>query len=109
MIGTVAEALAQDFTLPEFGEWRTYASSLNGYKIAEELGLEFTTWTVDQMTCWKDTNHWDLDVLQLRLMLFYTLRLDYWTGYTYTEQDGTVDSLLQAISQKTGKAYTPKA
>ncbi len=109
MIKTVAEAEAEDFTLPEFSEWRRFAGGLSGYTIAEELNLDFSEWTIEQTARWKETNRWDLDVLHLRVMLFYTLRLDYWTGYTYTEHDGMADSLLQAISQKTGKAYTPKS
>ena len=108
MIETVAEAQKQEFTLPEFKQWRTFARSINGYKIAEELGLDFGKWTVEQVKHWKETNHWDLDILQLRIMLFYAFRSDYMTGYTYTEHDEMADSLLQAISKKSGHPYTPK-
>lgn len=108
MIKTVAEAQAQDFTLPEFKDWKKFARSIQGYQITKELGLNFHEWTRDQFNQWNETKQWDLDVLHLRIMLFYAFRRDYWMGYTYTEQDELADSLLQEISKKTGLAYTPK-
>lgn len=44
-------------------------------------------------------------MLELRLMLFWACRADYFTGYTYHEHDDMADSLLRAISVKTGLPY----
>jgi len=107
-VTTGADAQAQDFTLPALEDWKDFARSIQGYQITKELGLDFHKWTLDQFDQWKETKQWDLDVLHLRIMLFYAVRRDYWTGYTYTEHDEMADSLLQAISKKTGLPYTPK-
>jgi hypothetical protein len=40
-------------------------------------------------------------------MMFYEYRADYFGGYTYHERDAVVDSLLQALSEKTGQPYRP--
>jgi hypothetical protein len=44
-------------------------------------------------------------VLVLRLMLFAAFRADYFSGYTYHEQDDLADSLLRAISDRAGLPY----
>ena len=105
MAETVADANAQIFTLPDLGDWRTLAMRINGYKIAEELGFDLSAWGEEQEKRYKTTGQWELDVLHLRLMLFYEYRADYFTGYTYRERDDLVDSLLRALSEKTGLPY----
>lgn len=105
---TVAAAIAQEFTLPEFSQWRQFASLINGYPIAAELSLDFGSWGNEHHKNWAASQTWDLDLLHLRVMLFYIFRRDYFTGYTYTEHDEIVDSLLQAISEITQQPYHPK-
>ena len=103
---TAAEAQAQVLTnLPSFAAWREFAGLLNGYAVAEDLGLNFHEWGAEQEKCWQDTRRWKLDVLHLRLMLFYVFRADYFTGWTYTEHDEIADSLLQALSEQSGLPY----
>ena len=104
---TVAEAQSQTFTIPEFADWRGFAGLINGYKIAEELGLDFPKWGTEQKERWETSNQWDLDLLHLRIMLFYTYRADYMTGWDYTEHNEMADSLLQVISEITGQPYEP--
>ncbi|KXK52494.1 MAG: hypothetical protein WA009_09720 [Phototrophicaceae bacterium] len=41
MAETVAEAEAQTLVLPKFEDWREFALLLDGYMVAEELGLSF--------------------------------------------------------------------
>lgn len=105
MLKTVADARSQAFTLPEFKHWRGFAMSLDGYAIGKELGFDVMAWGREQVAAWTESGAWPLDVLHLRLMLFYAHRVDYWTGYDYTEQDDLVDSLLYALSEKTGLPY----
>lgn len=102
---TLAEANAQTLILPAFKEWRRFATTLDGYKIAAELDLP-TLWYAEQKAAWEKTHTWDgLDILHLRLMLFYAFRSDYLSGYTYTEEDEMVDSILHALSQRLNLPY----
>jgi hypothetical protein len=105
---TKAEANAQQLTLPPFEHWRAFAGKMDGYKIAQELGLDYAKWIEQNLKQWRETGQWDLDVMGLRLMLFYAYRSDYMSGYTYTENDELADSLLSAISEKLHLPYTPK-
>lgn len=107
MAQTIAQAEAQSFALPEFSRWREFAGLLDGYKIAEEMGGNLRDWGAKQEAVYLRTGSWALTVLELRLMLFYEFRADYFTGYDYTERDEIVDSLLSALSLKTGQPYTP--
>jgi hypothetical protein len=106
---TVVEAEAQQFTLPRFKDWRSFAGLMNGYSIATELGLDFHAWAGTQIGHWEETGAWNLDVLHLRLMLFYAFRADHMTGYTYTEHDDMADSLLHELSQQLNLPYEGKA
>lgn len=103
---SVAAANAQDFTLPsQLGDWRSFAGLLDGYQIAEELGFKLADWAIVQEQRYEQSGQWDLNVLELRLMLFFQFRADHLAGYTYHERDDVVDSLLRALSQHTGKPY----
>jgi hypothetical protein len=103
---TVAAANAQAFMLPvQLDDWRRFAMLLDGYAIAKELGYDLLAWGSAQDQRYRETSLWDLSVLELRLMVFYEQRADYWSGYTYHERDDIVDSLLREISQKTGLAH----
>ena len=109
MAETVAEANAQTLTLPaELDSWRTFASLLDGYAIAQELGFDLKHWAPLREGRFAQTGKWNLNALELRLMLFYEFRADYMSGYTYHERDETVDSLLRALSQLTGLPYPSK-
>lgn len=106
MAETVAEANAQQYTLPaNLENWGAFALLIDGYKIAEELGIDLAEWIETQQQRFEQTGRWDMTVLELRLMLFQKQRSNYWAGYTYHEQDEAVDSLLRALSQKTGLPY----
>lgn len=105
---SVAEVQAQTLCLPEkFDDktWRQFAGSIDGYAIAQELGFDLIHWGSAQEQAYKQSGVWNLDVLELRLMLFYEFRADYMSGYTYHERDELVDSLLAALGQATGQAY----
>lgn len=106
MAETIAEANAQLYTLPaRLDDWRRFALLIDGYKIAEELGISLGDWVQEKQRHFDQTGQWDLNVLELRIMVFQKQRSDYWAGYTYHEQDEAVDSLLRAISQHTGLPY----
>jgi len=102
---TVAEANVQSFTLPALRDWREFAGLLNGYDVAKELGFDVIEWGSQQETIYTRSGDWELNVLELRLMVFFEYRADYFTGYTYHERDDIVDSLLQALSIQTGLPY----
>jgi hypothetical protein len=104
---TVAEAEAQRYTLPaRLDDWRQCAALIDGYKIAKELDFELIPWANEQGDRWRASGTWgDLSLLELRLMLFAAFRADYMGGYTYHEYDEIADSLLHAISAKTGLLY----
>lgn len=103
---TVAEAQAQTYTLPESLEGcRQFAALVDGYKIAEELGHDFRVWPTEQEDLYHQTGQWNLNILELRLMLFFEFRADYMSGYTYHELDDLVDSLLLKLSELTGQPY----
>lgn len=108
MAETIAEAEAQTFELLEFSNWRRFSVLLDGYKIAAEMGFELGEWGARQEKIYNETGTWDLSPLELRVMIFYQFRVDYWTGYDYTECDECVDSLLRALSQKLNLPYQPK-
>ncbi|MEM9953775.1 MAG: hypothetical protein AAF846_19355 [Chloroflexota bacterium] len=101
---TVADAKAQSFDLPDFKDWRRFAGLIDGYAIAEELKLE-KSWHATQKTHWQETSDWELDVLHLRLVLFFAFRSDYMSGYTYTEHDEIVDSILHELSKQLDLPY----
>lgn len=96
---TVNDANAQKFSLPAFKQWRKFAGLIDGYQIADEMGLDYGAWYVEQEKRWRDAGAWTLDALELRLMIFLAYRSDYMSGYTYTEHDEIVDSLLYALSE----------
>ena len=105
---TVAEANAQKIELPAFKQWRAFAGTIDGYKIADELSLDYGAWYVEQEKRWRDTGAWELDALGMRLMIFLAYRSDYMSGYTYTEHDEIVDSLLHALSDLLDLPYAGK-
>ncbi len=105
---TVAQAKSQMLVLPEFKHWRRFAALIDGYQIAEELELDYRSWYKIQLQHWQTSQTWGLDVLHLRLMLFFAFRSDYMTGYTYTEHDEIVDSLLHALAHKLNLPYSGK-
>ena len=103
---TAAAANAQQFALPvDLQDWRTFAGLIDGYQIAEELGYDLRKWGSEQEQRYTQSDEWTLEILELRLMVFYEFRADYMMGYTYHERDDVVDSLLRAISRKTGQPY----
>ncbi|MCC6801845.1 MAG: hypothetical protein IT319_03085 [Anaerolineae bacterium] len=103
---TKAEAEAQAFSLPaRLDDWRRCAVLLNGYEVAKDMGFDLMRWGDEQFKAWRATGTWNLDVLELRLMLFMAFRASYWSGYTYHEHDEMADSLLRAISAQTGLPY----
>ena len=108
---TPAEAEAQVFSLPaQLKDWRKCAVLIDGYAIAQELGFELMPWGAKKAKAWQSSASWDLNnLLELRLMLFWTFRADYWSGYTYHEHDDMADSLLRAISARTGLPYPEEA
>src|SRR4051794_3166974 len=94
---SVVEAKAQTLCLPPTFDdqaWRRFAGTLDGYKIAAELGLDLFAWGSAQEAAFRRVGAWELDTLELRLVLFYLLRRDYMTGYTYHELDDIVDGVL---------------
>jgi hypothetical protein len=108
LLRTVIDAQTQTFTLPEkFDDqmWRQFARLIDGYAIAQELGFDLRTWGETQETAYRQSGIWHLNILELRLMLFYQFRADYMGGYTYHERDGLVDSLLAALSEATEQPY----
>lgn len=98
---TVAAANAQQFVVPvSLDAWRTFAGLIDGYAIAEELGIDLGGWAAEHAQLYAASGEWQLDVLGLRLMLFVQFRADYMGGYTYHERDPIVESLLQALREK---------
>ncbi|MDX1993938.1 MAG: hypothetical protein SF029_16240 [bacterium] len=105
---TVAEAIAQVFTIPDsLDGWGGLAGLIDGYKIAQELGFELIPWGSEQEARWRQTGRWNLDVLELRLMLFYQERANYFGGYTYHERDEQVESLLNELREKPSNRQNP--
>lgn len=98
---TIADAMAQAFTVPDkLDNWRKFADLIDGYKIAEELGFDLGKWGAEREKQYEASGAWNLDVLELRLMLFYQFRADYMGGYTYHERDHFVESLLAELRIK---------
>lgn len=108
---TVAEANQQQFTIPQSlaDNWRGFAGLIDGYAIAQELEEETSRWSIDVVQKAMEQGEFgsDVTILDLRLMLFFAFRTDYFTGYTYTELNAEVDFILQALSQRTGQPYLP--
>lgn len=108
MAETIAEAEAQPLTLPALQDWREFALLLDGYMIANEMGIDYVQWSAEQDERYEQTGIWNLSVLELRLMLFYACRQERWTSlpgdWYYSKM---ADSLLRAISAQTGLAYQP--
>jgi len=97
----IAEAQAQLLDLADVKDWRRVVSSIDGYEIAKELGLNFHIWGGEQFRLWKAEKRWELvDMLHLRIMLFYVERANYFAGgYSDTIYDDMEDSLLHEISK----------
>jgi hypothetical protein len=102
MAASVKDAMSQVLVLPErLQDWRHFACLINGYAIAKELGQdpqEFTRNTraiVESIECCDQ-----LDLLDLRLMLFFECRIDHFSGWTNHERDEAADRLLRAIARK---------
>jgi hypothetical protein len=105
---TVAEAEAQEARPPDAFDdlaWRRFAGTLDGYKIAAELGLDLFAWGAAQAEASGRSGAWGLDVLELRLALFYLLRRDHLSGVTYHELDDLVDGALAALAARLGRPY----
>ncbi len=81
--------------------WRSVAALIDGYQIAKELGFDLREWVATEDQIYQRTGSWQhLNALELRLMLFYEYRADYFSGYTYYERDAAADKLLRALAQK---------
>ncbi len=105
---TRAEAEAQDFTLPaRYDDWGRFASLIDGYAIAEEMGLgKLTDWVRPQIRVFEQTGEWPVEtVMELRLLLFFKGRQGHFYGEPEHETFKVVHSLLKAISQRTGLPY----
>jgi hypothetical protein len=107
-LNTLDDAQTQPWQLPaQFDDqtWRQFASQLDGYAIAKQLGFDLISWGAAQEQHYQQHGRWELHVLELRLMLFYQFRADYMTGYTYHERDDLVESLLLALSSASGQPF----
>lgn len=106
---TRVEAEAQTLDLPpQFpANWRGVARLLDGYAVAGDMGLDFGTWTTAQVEAYYQSGVWNLTTIELRVMLFWAYRSDYFTGYTYNEHDRAVLADLDALGvQRRTQAVT---
>jgi protein-S-isoprenylcysteine O-methyltransferase Ste14 len=105
---TRAEAEAQQFSLPaRYEDWGRFASLIDGYAIAEEMGLgKLTDWVRPQMRAFEQTGAWSVEtVMELRLLVFFKGRQGHFYGEAEHETFKVVHSLLKAIAQRTGLPY----
>jgi hypothetical protein len=104
----VVDEATKPFALPKRFDWRTwpaFAGEIDGEKVAAALGLDLNEWGLEQERRYKTDGRWHLTVMELRLMLFYESRADYWIGATYYDRDALADSLLAELGRATSQPY----
>ncbi len=74
MVSTVEEANAQTLDVPEYDGWFAFAHLLNGYDVADELGLELGTFSNEKSKLYGRTGMWEGTLLELRMVLFFEAR-----------------------------------
>jgi hypothetical protein len=113
-VTTVAETEALELRFPSSPatfdkEWRGIAGVVDLHEVTKELGYEWRAWGDPRYIEYNQTKSWDhlKTLLEMRLMLAYLQRVDYFSGYTYHECDEAVDALFQKMSQASNKPYQP--
>ena len=103
---TAEQAKAQYFTPPaEFtDDWPAIAATLDGYSIAEELGFDLMEWAPEQLHSIQDGRKPELSLLELRLVLFYVYRSDYFGG-GWSSHARYADDLFAAMAEQCGQHY----
>jgi hypothetical protein len=103
---TVAEAEAQQFTLPRSYDdgWRGFAQILDGYAISEELGKPGRVLR-RELQYKHRTNPADLSLLEVRLLLFLEVHRERFVGGAKPYR--RVEDLLMRIAEMTEQSYTP--
>ncbi len=76
LVGSVAEAEAQVLHVPSplLEEWFDFAQSLNGYAVAEELGVDLGALSERLWSDYRITGRWSGTWLELRMVLFHEAR-----------------------------------
>ncbi len=106
MVSTVAEANAQTLDVPEYEGWFAFAHLLNGYDVADELGLELSELSREKAATYDRTRVWEGTLLELRMTLFFearALRMAGAPGYdpnSDPEYREYIQGLLGAIKRK---------
>ena len=94
---TILDANSQQYIPGE--DLHVWAKNLDGYEIAKELGFDLKDWGAAQEENFHKTGTWNLNELEVRLMLFYIGRWLHFSGYTYREKDDVIESLLILLRQ----------
>lgn len=103
---TVAKANAQGFEPPRFfdEQWRECAQTIDGYAIAEELGLELTEWGSINLELVSRGGRTGLNFLELRLVLFFLQRSDYFSGGS-SSNEVPADQVFAEMAAVVGRPY----
>lgn len=103
---TAEQATAQNFTPPaEFTtDWPALAATLDGYAIAEELGFDLMEWAPEHLRLIQNGRKPELSLLELRLVLFYVYRSDYFGGGSNSHAL-YADDLFAAMAEQCGQIY----
>ncbi|HEX7005405.1 MAG TPA: hypothetical protein VF168_14570 [Trueperaceae bacterium] len=87
---TLAAAEAQHLAVPHPDRWFEFAHELDGYAIAEELGVDLSRTCSRLMDEHGATGRWARSLLELRLVLFFLARASRFTaGLTAWPENGT--------------------
>jgi len=108
---TVAQANAQEtkFTNYELNVetsiWLSYAYTLDGYFIADEMGIDLLDWGGEKIHTYRVSKEWQLSLLELRLLLFLFGQLaENYFGETIDIFE-IVHSILTEIHNRKGIIY----
>ena len=103
---TVAEANAQRFEPPRsFDEqWRECARTIDGYAIAEELGRDLMEWGPMNLELVCRGGRTGLSLLELRMVLFYLQRSDYFVGGS-SSNEVRADQVFAEMAAVVGQPY----
>lgn len=71
---SVTDAEAQRLEVPALDRWFEFAHTLDGYRIAEELGIDIAELARQMRSEYADSGRWLGTRLELRVMLFSRAR-----------------------------------
>jgi hypothetical protein len=104
MITSYVDAEKLDLKFSTYPDWWNLAGQVQGYKLCEEIGVEWGAWWREQKAKHSESGKWENTTLELIAILFFQSRKTKFNG-GFSEDFDIIDSILHEIATRTGQQY----